>query len=57
MDNKMQIEISIKDNLSRQLAQMSENVKKAANAMKQQVSAIQEAFNNITIKYKGYIFI
>ena len=50
MDNKMQIEISIKDNLSRQLAQMAENVKKAANAMKQQVSAIQEAFNNIKIR-------
>ena len=50
MENKMQIEISIKDNLSKQLAQMSENVKKAANAMKQQINAIQEAFNNISIK-------
>ena len=50
MDNKMQIEISIKDNLTKQLAQMSESVKKAANVMKQQVNAIQEAFNNIKIK-------
>ena len=50
MDNKMQIEISIKDNLSKQLEKMSENVKKAANSMKQQINSIQEAFNNISIK-------
>lgn len=49
MDKKVEIEISLKDNLSKQLSSLSDKVKNVAKDMQNSVKAIQNAFNGITL--------
>ena len=49
MDKKVEIEISLKDNLSKQLSSLSNKVKNVAKDMQNSVKAIQNAFNGITL--------
>ena len=49
MDKKVEVEISLKDNLSKQLSSLSDKVKNVAKDMQNSVKAIQNAFNGITL--------
>ena len=49
MDKKVQVEISLKDNLSKQLSSLSNKVKNVAKDMQKSVKAIQNAFNGIKL--------
>lgn len=49
MDKKIEVEISLKDNLSKQLSSLSNKVKNVAKDMQNSVKAIQNAFNGITL--------
>ena len=54
MDNKkVQVEIALKDNLSKQLDSLSSKVKKVAQDMQNSVKSMQNSFNNIKISNSG----
>ena len=49
MDKKVEVEISLKDNMSKQLNALSQSVKNVAKDMQNAVKSIQNSFNNITL--------
>ena len=54
MENKkVQVEIALKDNLSKQLDSLSSKVKKVAKDMQNSVRSMQNSFNNIKINNSG----
>ena len=54
MDNKkVQVEIALKDNLSKQLDSLSSKVKKVAQDMQNSVRSMQNSFNNVKINTTG----
>ena len=54
MENKkVQVEIALKDNLSKQLDSLSSKVKKVAQDMQNSVRSMQNSFNNIKINNSG----